>query len=226
MRNPKRLLAGGTSLWVSDHADAPVTPNTGPTWRRLRGPLALPDGANPGDGWISAISISPLDGNVVWIGYNNGQIFRTAHAAAQVPDWSEVDQAGTDPLPKGRMCTSVVFDPSDPKTVYLTFAGIATKNLWKSSDGGGKWEPLWHGPGKDLPAMPVFSLTMHPKNPQALYMGTEFGLFWSTNGGKDWSARGDGPTNCSVQDLAWFGQTLIVATHGRGIFQIDLALPL
>jgi hypothetical protein len=225
MRNPKRLLAGGVSLWASDNADAAVTPNTGPTWRRLRGPLPIDPLDDPSDGFISAISISPFDSNVVWIGYNNGRVFRAADASAASPHWIEVVQDGSTPLPQGRMCTNIVFDRVDPRTIFLTFAGIATRNVWKSLDGGGRWDPVWQGPGGELPAMPVFSLTTHPKNPKAVYMGSEFGLFWSTNGGQTWSARGDGPTNCSVQDLAWYGQTLIVATHGRGIFQIDLTIP-
>ncbi len=219
MRNPKRLLAGGSSLWVTENADAAVTDSTGPSWRELRAPIRSPDG---GDNLISAISIHPSDSNVVWIGYNDGRVFHTKNASAKKPDWTEV----TEPLlPKGRMLTSIVFDSADPQVVYVTFAGIATNNVWKSIDGGKKWTPLWHGSSGDLPEMPVFSLTMHPNNHQALYMGTELGLFWSTDGGQHWSARGDGPSNCSVQDMTWHGQTLIVATHGRGIFQIDLTLP-
>ena len=220
MRNPKRLLAGGASLWLSENADAQVTEAIGPTWRPLRSPIAASDGSTD---FISAISISPLDSNAVWIGYNDGRIFQTANGSARTPDWIEVGAGSV--LPKGRMVTSIAFDSADADVVYVTFAGISTNNVWKRQSGSKTWTPLWLGAHGALPEMPVFSLTMHPKNHQVLYIGTEFGLFWSTDGGQHWSARGDGPTNCSVQDVTWYGQTLIVATHGRGIFQIDLTVP-
>jgi hypothetical protein len=220
MRNPKRLLSGGASLWLSENADAQVTDSTGPSWRPVRGPMPWSDGT---DNFISAISISPFNSNVVWIGYNDGHIFRTSHASAPQPDWSEV---GMGVLPKERMVTEIIFDSANPKIVYATYGGISVDNIWSSTNGGDDgWAPLWRGDKDSLPPMPVFSLTMHPKNHQMLYIGTELGLLWSKDGGQHWSARGDGPTNCSVQEMTWYGQTLIAATHGRGIFQIDLTVP-
>jgi hypothetical protein len=38
-----------------------------------------------------------------------------------------------------------------------------------------------------------------------------------------WSPTNEGPSNCSVDDLIWMGETLVAVTHGRGMFMIDLS---
>ena len=118
------------------------------------------------------------------------------------------------------MCTRIVLDATDQKVVYVLFGGYEKDNIWKSLDGGGKWNSV-HA---NLPAMPIFALTSHPKNKKILYLASELGVFTSLDGGSHWSPANTGPANCSVQDLFWMGDTLVAATHGRGIFKIDLTL--
>jgi hypothetical protein len=69
----------------------------------------------------------------------------------------------------------------------------------------------------------VRSLAVWQNNPNFLYVGTEVGVFASGNGGQTWSPSNDGPTNCSVDELFWMGNTLVAATHGRGLFSIDIS---
>ena len=45
-------------------------------------------------------------------------------------------------------------------------------------------------------------------NPNFLYAGTEVGLYASEDSGATWSPTNKGPTNCSVDDLFWMGETL------------------
>jgi hypothetical protein len=71
--------------------------------------------------------------------------------------------------------------------------------------------------------MPVYVVTAHPRNPQVLYVGSELGVFTSRDGGRTWSPANTGPANCSVQDLFWKDETLVAATHGRGMFTLDLS---
>jgi hypothetical protein len=68
----------------------------------------------------------------------------------------------------------------------------------------------------------VRALAIHPKNSKFLYLGTEVGLFSSEDAGTTWSPANEGPTNCSVDSLFWMGTTLVCATHGRGMFKINL----
>ena len=48
------------------------------------------------------------------------------------------------------------------------------------------------------------------------------GVFASENGGASWSPTNEGPTNCAVSELFFMGKTLVAATHGRGLFKIDI----
>lgn len=89
----------------------------------------------------------------------------------------------------GRM-TSVVCHPQNADVVW---AGAAGGGVWKSTDAGANWQPLWHS----QPTLHVGSLAIDPQNPDILYCGTGeanlsadsypgVGLFRSTNGGTSW----------------------------------------
>jgi hypothetical protein len=74
-----------------------------------------------------------------------------------------------------------------------------------------------------LPTAPVRAVTVHPRRAGFVYAGTEVGLFASEDSGTTWTPTNEGPTNCSVDDLFWMGETLISVTHGRGMYRIDLS---
>jgi BNR/Asp-box repeat len=207
--NANRLYVGCLRLWRTDDARTPNTQAAGPTWRAIKSAISE-DGFRHS---ISAIAVDAQNPKRLWVGHNNGQIFRTANATDPAPAWEEVSTAE---LPK-RSCTRIVFDPHDQKHVYVTFGGYSAGNVWSIVEGPGPWKSL----GASLPEAPVRALAVHPENAQALYVGTEVGLLASKDGGGTWSARNEGPTNCSVDDLFWVGKTLYVVTHGRGLYTID-----
>jgi hypothetical protein len=116
------------------------------------------------------------------------------------------------------MCTRIAIDPANADRVYVTFGGFAKDNVWTTTDGGQNWACI----GASLPEVPVYCVTVHPKKSDFIYIGTTVGVFGSENAGLVWSATNEGPTNCPVYDLFWMNSTLIAATHGRGMFKIDL----
>ncbi len=118
-----------------------------------------------------------------------------------------------------RFCTCITIDPANHRIVYVGFGGYVNANIWTTRDAGATWSDL----GSSLPAAPVRAIAVHPRRPRLLYIGTEVGLFASEDAGATWSPTNEGPTNCSVDDLFWMGETLVCATHGRGIFRIDLS---
>src|SRR5207249_10528098 len=67
-----------------------------------------------------------------------------------------------------------------------------------------------------------------PVNPELLFAGTEWGLYGSLDGGKQWAQIKAGIPNVAVRDLAIQPREgdLLVATHGRGIYVIDDLSPL
>lgn len=207
--NPNRLLGGGLSLWETTNAKAPNTLNAGPRWRSVKLSVGAP---------ISAIAIGPQDPAHVWVGHDNGMLFRSANATAATPAWQRADHQGPKPLTAARFCTRITIDPADPLTVYVCFGGFVADNVWVTRDGGARWAALANG----LPSAPVKGFAVHPRRTAFLYAGTEVGLFVSEDRGANWVAGNQGPANVAVDDLFWMGETLVCATHGRGMYRIDL----
>ena len=207
---PNRILGGGLSLWRTNDAKTANTATTGPTWKSIKDSA----GAH-----ISAIAIAAGNSDLIWVGHEDGQVFMTTAGTSDRPIWQRIDSVGANPLAAGRYCTRICIDAQDPNTVYVTFSGYTTGNVWKTSDGGQNWSDI----GASLPSAPVRALTIHPRNRRLLYLGTEVGVYASEDAGTTWSPTNEGPTNCSVDDLFWMGSKLVAATHGRGMFSIDLA---
>jgi hypothetical protein len=162
--------------------------------------------------------------DLIWVGHahrqgfmSSGDVYKTTNGTANAPAWSKVDDNQL-ALPP-RYCTRITIDAADHQTVYVTFGGYSRDNVWKTSDGGAAWTNI----GSSLPEAPIRSLVIHPRRRNFLYIGTEVGVFASENGGASWSPTNEVPTTCSVDELFWIGETLVCATHGRGMFSIDLS---
>ena len=108
--------------------------------------------------------------------------------------------------------------------VYLTFDRHRNDDfktyVFRSEDLGKTWTSL----AADLPSHePTYVIKLDPQDPQRLFLGTEFGLYISHDRGKRWMKYAGLPT-VPVHDLAFAnkGHDLVVATHGRGIYIIDI----
>jgi hypothetical protein len=123
-----------------------------------------------------------------------------------------------------RLVTRIVIDPKDPHRVFVTYDEYEKGNVWRTKDGGETWEQISSG----LPAVPVRSLVTHPYKASNLYIGTEVGIFVSENGGQEWwpaqpgPPENIGPANVRTDHLSFVGQTIVAATHGRGVWTRDI----
>src|SRR6185503_12512722 len=205
--SPNRLLVGGLSLWRTNDATTANTATTGPSWSAIK----VPSGAG---NYISAIAVTPGNSNSVWVGHNNGQLYKTTNGTAATPAWT-ASGAGTLPA---RFITRVRVDPNDANTVYVTFGGFSTGNVWKTTNGGTSWAPAAGSGVTGLPPVPVRDIAIYASHPSWLYAGTEVGLFTSQDGGATWGVPNDGPANVSIEELFWMGPSLVAVTHGRGLF--------
>ncbi len=205
--SPNRLYVGGLSLWRTNDATAPNTSTTGPAWAAVKAPTAAGN-------YISAIAVTPGNSNTVWVGHNNGQLYKTTNGTSATPTWN-ASGAGTLP---NRFITRVRVDPTDPNTVYVIYGGFSAGNVWKTTNGGTSWASASGSGVTGLPAVPVRDIAVYSPHPSWLYAATEVGLFTSQDGGATWGVPNDGPANVSIEELFWMGESLVAVTHGRGLF--------
>ncbi|MCW5857036.1 MAG: hypothetical protein KIS63_02020 [Caldilineales bacterium] len=207
--NANTMLAGGCSLWRSTNIKAAV-----PSWSSIKPSLGSA---------ISAIAVAQGNSSIIWVGYNDGSVYKTTNGTAASPTWVRVD-TGSPGLPY-RYVTRLTIDRTNHNLVYATFGGFSADNVWRTTDGGATWSDITGSGATGLPDAPVRSLVIHPTNANWLYVGTEVGVFASENGGAAWSLPQDGPANVSVDELFWMNNTLVAATHGRGLFKVGVGGP-
>ncbi|MEP6922084.1 MAG: Ig-like domain-containing protein [bacterium] len=204
--DPNTLLAGGSRLWRSTNAKTTVPSQI--NWTIIKNTV----GPN-----ISAIAVAKGNSNIIWVGHNNGSIYYTTNGTDPTPTWTQANSGS--PLP-GTICTRIAIDPTNSSRVYATFGQFTSSGkVWRTNNNGVSWTNLT----SNLPLAPVRTITVWEQDPNFLYVGTEVGVFASANGGLSWSPTNDGPTNCSVNELFWMGNTLVAATHGRGMFSIGIS---
>jgi hypothetical protein len=200
-----RMLAGANSLWVTD------TLRTTPvSWRAIKAPSPATDN------FINAIAVHEGNSNAIWVGHNNGEVYRSLNGLAAAPTWTRVGQGS---IP-GRRVMRIMVDRDNPNRVIVAVTGFVPHNLWQTLDGGATWASITG----NLPDAPVFDVKRHPRNPHWLYAATSVGVFTSENGGASWSTTNEGPANIRVRELFWIDDaTLGAATYGRGMFKIAVA---
>ncbi len=201
--NPDILWTGGSRPWR--------TTNGAALWE-----VAGPDFAGPAT--ISAIAIAPSDSNIVYLGFDNGYVVRTTDALSPSPNWTIF----TNGL-YGGWVSSMAVDPVDPDIAYLTYSNFGIPHVLKSVNGGTDWVSIDGISASGIPDIPVHSIAVRPDNSDQLYVGTEFGVFASDNGGVLWEPANIGLAHTVIEALDFKEVNRLVAfSHGRGAFVADL----
>jgi hypothetical protein len=155
------------------------------------------------------------DDGLIQVTENGGQNWRKIERFPGVPDMTYVSR--------------LIASQHDTNTVYASFDnhwnGDFAPYFLKSTDMGKTWVSI----KGDLPANgPVLAIAEDHLNPNLLFAGTEFGLFFSTNGGQKWTQLKGGLPTIAVRDLAIQKREndLVIGTFGRGIYILDNYAPL
>jgi len=212
--NSKTVFFGGNFLFRSD--------NRGDTWRIISPDLTR---GKPGPSahrghTITTIAESPLKEGTIYVGTDDGNVMVTQDGGKR---WFDLTSTLSG-APQGGCVSRLEASRFQENLVYVSIDRHRNDDrapyLFRSADAGESWTSLASG----LPAEgPVYVVREDPRSPELLYVGTEFGLFFSLDGGSAWHRHPHLPT-VPVHDLAVHPREreLVIATHGRGIYVMDV----
>ena len=171
---------------------------------------------------IYSISESPKDAKLIWVGTDDGNVQLTRDGGGH---WRNL-VGNLKGLPPASWVSWIEASPHDAATVYAAFDrhsfGDMSPWVYTSRDYGASWTRL-AGPDSGIRGY-AHVIREDPVNPRILYLGTEYGLFVSIDGGAHFAEfTGSAFPHVAVRDLAFQSrdQDLVLATHGRGLWIID-----
>jgi photosystem II stability/assembly factor-like uncharacterized protein len=172
-------------------------------------------------GVISALGLSPVDGNRLWAGTDDGYIWTTSDGGA---NWTNVTPPAMQPFWKVFNMDAGQFDA---QTAYAAINTIRLDDmrphLFRTHDGGKTWTEIDNGlPNNE----PTSTIREDPKQKGLLYAGNETQVYVSFDDGDHWQSLRLNMPASSVRDLQVKGDDLIAGTHGRGFLILDNVTPL
>ena len=230
--DPRILYVGGNFLFKST--------NRGDSWEKISPDLSTNDPEKQKDSGgpisvdntgaeihctIFTISESPVKPGIIWAGTDDGNLWVTRDNGK---NWVNVIK-NIKGLPPYSWVSRVEASHFSESTVYVTFDRHRSDDyapyVYKSENFGKTWTSLRN----NLPGIGFLHVIREdPVNRDLLYLGSEFGLFFSFNGGSEWIPYKKHFPTAAVRDIAVHprDRDLIVGTHGRGVWILDDISPL
>jgi len=236
--NPQRLYHASYRVWKSD--------DRGNSWQTISGDLTRNENRMQmpvmGKTWsvnsgfdllamseyntIANLAESPIDENILYAGTDDGLIQVTSDGGK---NWTAYEISNIRGVPGTAYVNDIRADLFDKDTVYAALDnhkyGDYKPYLIKSTNRGKSWKSLASNlPEKHL----VWRIVQDHVNKDLLFIGTEFGLFFTVDGGNRWTElTGDAPT-ISFRDVKIQRREndLVAGSFGRGIFILDDYTPL
>ncbi|MFL5343138.1 MAG: Type 1 glutamine amidotransferase-like domain-containing protein, partial [Gemmataceae bacterium] len=171
---------------------------------------------------ITALAESPKRAGLLWAGSDDGRLHMTTDGGKT---WADVGVNLPD-LPAARWVTRVECSPFDAGTAYVAIDRHRNDDLrpylFQTTDFGKTWKSLAAGLPPDEP---VNVVRQSSKSRNLLFAGTQKGLYVSIDGGAEWRRHRQGLPTMPVHDLVIHprDRELVIATHGRSLFVLDIA---
>jgi len=210
---------------ISGELSRGIDRNRLPVMGKVWGPDAVAKNASTSFyGNCTALSESPKKEGVIYVGTDDGLIHVSEDGGT---GWRRIEKFPG--IPEMTYVSRILTSQHAEGMVYASFDNHKRSDfapyILKSIDGGRSWNSI----KGDLPANgPVLAIAEDQINPNLLFVGTEFGLFFTIDGGQRWVQLKGGLPTIAVKDLAIQKREndLAIATFGRGFYILDDYTPL
>jgi photosystem II stability/assembly factor-like uncharacterized protein len=236
--NPKRLYFASQRVWKSE--------DRGDAWEPISGDLTLNQDRmtfpyyGTSQSWdnawdlkamsnyntITSLAESPKQEGLIYAGTDDGLIQITEDGGT---NWRKISLSSIKGLPSTPFVNDVRADLFDANIVYAALDnhknGDYNPYIIKSNDKGRTWS-LMNG---DLPSkLLIWRLVQDHVKKDLLFAATEFGVYFTSNGGKNWVELEDGMPTIPIRDITIQRREndLVAGSFGRGIFILDDITPL
>ena len=237
--NPTKLLFGSQRVWVTE--------NRGNTWTAISGDLTkghqermtfpiMGKQRSWDNAWdlnamsdyntITSLAESPRQEGLIYAGTDDGLIQVTENGGES---WRKIVLGDIDGVPNTAFVNDIKADLFDVKTVYAALDnhkyGDLSPYIIKSTDRGKSWELI----SGDLPDRHVvWRLVQDDVNRDLMFAATEFGVFFTIDGGEEWVKLESGMPTIAIRDMVIQREKddLVAGSFGRGIYILDNYAPL
>jgi hypothetical protein len=213
--------------------------NAGTNWQRVNDASGNPFKTV---GIITAFEFAPSDPSILYMGTDTGALYSASNGGGTADNWKRIDTVGTqaDSLFPNTQISAISIDPNDSNHVMIVFAGngvtfttrpdniqnpLGASHVFKTLDGGNSWEdasgrfaPL------NLPDVPTSAVSIDNLDSDVAYVGTDVGVFKTSDGGITWTSFRDGLPRSPITELRLqrLSRLLFAATMGRGVYRCKL----
>lgn len=169
---------------------------------------------------IVSLAESPARAGVLWAGTDDGKVWVSPNGGRE---WKDLTR-NVPGVPTGTYVSRIDPSATDPNVAWLAYDGHRTDDrrpyVYVTRDQGRTWKSIATG----LPAnAPVKVVRGGRKNPDLVYVGTEFGMHMSLDGGRKWIPLQHGLPTVAVDDIHTQPRDLdlVIGTHGRSVYVLD-----
>ncbi|MFM8270749.1 MAG: WD40/YVTN/BNR-like repeat-containing protein, partial [Gemmata sp.] len=215
--HPRTLYYGAQHVYKST--------NRGDTWDKISADLTSPPKEGPiaSGHTVLALAESPVKAGVLWAGTDDGNLWVSKNDGK---DWT--DLSAKLPGPKGRAVAKIECSRFDPAAAFVAVDRHRNDDfkpyIYATTDHGETWNLI----STPLPPGAVVGVVRQSSKDKALlFAGTELGLYVTFDAGAKWShvAKSGLPAHVRVDDLVIHPteRELVIGTHGRGIWVMDVS---
>jgi len=183
--------------------------NRGSSWTNLTNDLS-------GGIDFSCLEVAPSNPDYLYAA-NYSQIWRTSDGGT---NWVNI----TPGLPAWEMLTDIVIATGNPQLLWVSIAGFSDGvKVFRSENGGQTWQNV----SMNLPNMPANCLAFEPGSDNAVYVGTDVGIFYTNDNLTEWIDYSEELPNVIIDEIEVhpLSGKILAATYGRGMWENNLADP-